>query len=343
MRDSPTWLRWKKMEKTREISRWIKPIVLASHICGIAYFRENLGNKWIALHRFFVVALWTACLVHEIPSITFWIVRSTSLHAILATFETSLRWFLLFFNNVFTAVRNKRIVEVVYDLSSLNLDLGKTSIKELYKIQILIISFNLAVVSGYMILGHHFIWYNINVRWYTAIIYIFTEHYINLGNMQFASICYCFRQCFKGINEKMYAIKNDLKTRNTGGNYFARQITENRRLHLTLSRLAEKLNTCYSLQVGDREIPRQKKQIKTDSNNLIFFFPGPFLRPFGIRGNYLFDAFLFFAHSRKNAFASLVRQARLSFRPHGFLGRLLFLRSSPDRFILRRRSKRGPK
>lgn len=243
-----------KPEKAKGALASLKPIIFLSQISGITYFRGI--NKWIILYRILILLILGLCLMHEIPTVAFWIGGSKSLHAVLTAFETSLRWTLLFFNNMVTAFRNSKINQVLDNLNKLKLDVEESAWKRAYRFQIFMVCFNLFLISSFMVLGHHFIWYNINKRWYTSIIYIFTEYYIALGNMQFSAFAYLFGEYFKTFNQKFLSTGKSainhgpLYLPNFEENYFAQQLKDLREKHLRLSYLTSELDNCYTIQVS---------------------------------------------------------------------------------------------
>ncbi|KAL0277298.1 UNVERIFIED_CONTAM: hypothetical protein PYX00_004638 [Menopon gallinae] len=236
------------------VMKSVQPLVKLSQVCGITYFNKKIRRKkMIIAYRAFIMLILLSCLVHEIPTIRYWVGKNKKLHAMLTMVETSLRWMILLINSVRNISCNGEINEIICNLTMLRVSFSKKSLRRIYRFQILQLVFNVIILSCYMIIGHHFVWKNVNNKWYTSLIYIITEFYIAFGNIQFVSFLFLLREYYKKLNAGLMDLKKGIKLGRWSIGYDTehaiKQIRECRHSHLELFSVAKKLNKCYSIQV----------------------------------------------------------------------------------------------
>lgn len=148
-------------------------------------------------YRCLVLSTFIACVVHEVPTMQFWVTNVSSLHSILALVQVFLHWSVLLINFILNWRSSREINTTVDNLLSLSIILPQTAIRQLCKIQMAHFALNGVVCVIYHIIGNALVWENENYAWYTTIIYVASEYHIGYSNILFVQLVLLLREHFK--------------------------------------------------------------------------------------------------------------------------------------------------
>lgn len=230
----------------------LTPVLFISHINGLTIFYWRKKRILIFLHRVVMLVIITASLFHELPNINYWQYRSEGFHGIIVKLEVISFWFSYYFNFILTISRNSKINAVIDSLNNTDTLLSHDTLKKIFKYHLGHMILTSGLILIYNIYGRDFVWFYYKRTYFTSTLYIIGEMVILTSFFEFIHLVHFIGRVFQEINMKFLSVRFQLIKKNlaSDSNLKENEIIKLRKLHLFLSQISVKINTCYSEQVS---------------------------------------------------------------------------------------------